>query len=376
MNAEKISIVVSPENVSGDLFNFSYSGSYYSEQCGLPIEEDKTFLFGLYSGFSQVLSGGTNGTSLLTGLTIPITFTQSINDIGFYSEFDGFLLQKNIVTNFLYSGNPTNTYSVTLYNTSGNQFMPFLMTSNYTVDWGDGSVLTNLTPTTPSATHLYPATPSGYTITLTQNNPWGVTTVKKPISLPTTGATVTNPEGEIYFTQQGGNWSGIPINYNYIFSGDSGYDINQYLTSNEMSVPFVVSGFTTSKITRLRRYGPNPYVVGYIVTSYGVPIGRITDMTPTYTAYTINNIDYFDLSNGKTYFLTNSSGVTSNSFTFSALTKNEYLLDFVMDPEVQSSLYVERGKYSAFESILRLGEVDNMGDLIRYGYGYFTIKDT
>ena len=60
----------------------------------------------------------------------------------------------------------------------------------------------------------------------------------------------------------------------------------------------------------------------------------------------------------------------------SGLTKNELLLDFVFDPEIRSDVYVERGKYSGFEQLQRLGEVDNIGDLVRYGYGFFKIKTT
>jgi len=47
----------------------------------------------------------------------------------------------------------------------------------------------------------------------------------------------------------------------------------------------------------------------------------------------------------------------------------------INSPEVQSEIYIERGKYSAFESLLRLSEVDNMGDLTRYGYGFFKINE-
>ena len=75
-------------------------------------------------------------------------------------------------------------------------------------------------------------------------------------------------------------------------------------------------------------------------------------------------------------FFAESSGITSNEFVFSALTKDEYLLDFVMPPEINSAVYIERGKYSGFEPLQRLGEVDNMGDLRRYGYGYFKINVT
>jgi hypothetical protein len=47
-----------------------------------------------------------------------------------------------------------------------------------------------------------------------------------------------------------------------------------------------------------------------------------------------------------------------------------------MAPEIQSGVYIERGKYSGFEPLQRLGEVDNFGDLKRYGYGYFKINTT
>jgi hypothetical protein len=45
-----------------------------------------------------------------------------------------------------------------------------------------------------------------------------------------------------------------------------------------------------------------------------------------------------------------------------------------MDPEIQTDILVERGQYSAFESLERLGEVDNIGDMEKYGYGYFKIN--
>ena len=52
------------------------------------------------------------------------------------------------------------------------------------------------------------------------------------------------------------------------------------------------------------------------------------------------------------------------------------LLYFVMNPEIQSEVYIERGKYSAFESLQRLGEVDNTGDMVTYGYGFYKINTT
>jgi hypothetical protein len=38
-------------------------------------------------------------------------------------------------------------------------------------------------------------------------------------------------------------------------------------------------------------------------------------------------------------------------------------------------VYVERGKNSAYERVQRLGEVDNIGDLLNYGYGFFNVQN-
>jgi hypothetical protein len=39
-------------------------------------------------------------------------------------------------------------------------------------------------------------------------------------------------------------------------------------------------------------------------------------------------------------------------------------------------VFIERGKNSGLERLIRLGEVDNIGDLEKYGYGFFNIINT
>ena len=55
------------------------------------------------------------------------------------------------------------------------------------------------------------------------------------------------------------------------------------------------------------------------------------------------------------------------------IVKNEALLNVIDEPEVQSNVFIERGKVSGLESMERLGEVDNLGDLEKYGYKFFNI---
>jgi hypothetical protein len=57
------------------------------------------------------------------------------------------------------------------------------------------------------------------------------------------------------------------------------------------------------------------------------------------------------------------------------ITKDEDLLKVMAQPEIQTNVFVERGKNSAYERVQRLGEVDNLGDLINYGYGFFNVVD-
>ncbi len=379
MELEKFSIKISPEVLANDLFASVYTAStiYDLPQNGVPTSSTPftaiTQDYVVYSGMSDILSGGTNGTSLLTGLTIPVFFTQTYNDIGYYSEFDGLMYQKDIITNFLYSGDDTtNLFSVSLYNTSGDFTESYLDFTTFTVDFGDGTAPQLLSST--QQNHVY-LNSGDYVITLSGANPWGVTTVSKPITIPLLGAFVPNPNGTIVFTPQGGNWANTPISSDYIFPLDSINNATYQASSNWTTVPFAVSGYTKSKIQDLRRYGPNPYTVGYVFTKNNQVYGQIDLIQNGITGYTIENISYFDLPNGKTFYVMNSSGLTVNDLDVSVITKNEQLLDFVMAPQIQSDIFVERGKYSAFEALERLGEVDNIGDLELYGYGFFKINN-
>ena len=72
-------IIVSPENVAGDLSVVDYNGT--------PV--------GVYSAMTEVVSSGPNGASLLTDLSVPLLFRQTAVDAGYYSPFDGAVLQRS-----------------------------------------------------------------------------------------------------------------------------------------------------------------------------------------------------------------------------------------------------------------------------------------
>lgn len=358
MESEKYYIKISPGVIEGDLIPQTYSGN----------------TFDVYDSMADILSGGTNGSSLLTGLTIPIMFKQSFNDLGYYTPFDGYILQKEVTNNFLFTSG-SGVYNVQVYNTSETELKKFLQLNNYVVDWGDGSPTQNITTTSPNfLSHTYIAN-GEYTISLTQTNPWGVTEVSKTVHIPMTGATIPNPQGNITFTPQGGSWAGTPLSYNFIFSGDAANTVADQISSNYVSVPYLVSGYTTSQITDLKQYGSIQYATNVPIFKNGQVYGVINVMDPDKTGYTINGVTYYDYSDGTTVFIANSSGLTSNDIIASAITKQEVLIDMVSSPEIQSEVFIERGKNSAFEGLERLGEVDNIGDLTSYGYGFFKINN-
>lgn len=387
MELQEYKFIISPENIKSDLVFVTYTGdtdiTTIIDPCCLTattISATTTGTTGVYLPMDFLLSGNTGGTSFLTGLSVNIMLTESAVDLGYYTPTDGLIIQADVLNNFIVTANTLNPYTFTFYNTSDLEFIKFLQLSKYTLDWGDGSPIQPVLGITP-LTHTYPTAPNTYTITLTASSPWGISKVEKTVTTPYTNVVITNPQGSITFYPAGGTWTGTPISYDYIFTGDSNTDINDYYSYNYTSVPFVVSGFTESTLNDLAQYGPKinlaggKYKLGVQVTGTTGEIGTYWGVDPTglYSAYTINGVNYFDYEDF-TIYVTESYGLVPGDLVLSALTKNEALLNVIDEPEIITNVFVERGKYTALENVMRLGEVDNVGDLEKYGYKYFNIE--
>ncbi len=215
-----------------------------------------------------------------------------------------------------------------------------------------------------------------YVIILRQRNPWGTTKIQKKVSVPYKMVEDVNPNGEAFFIPKGGAWSGTPISYDYIFSGDAENVVSAQTSNNYTTVPFPVSGNTKSRLSELAQYGPKKYMVGVPVIYRNQIWGVIDGIEPNiYTAYTINQVQYYDFPNGVSIYYAESSGLTENNITAVPITKDEILIKVIDQPQILTNVFVERGKNSAYERIQRLGEVDNLGDMINYGYGYYGVKN-
>lgn len=387
----KYSVKISPQVILNKYLKVPYTGdSYYDEYsyeecCEIILTGNTVYPTGIgvyQPPFSTILSGGTNGTSLLTGLTMPILITENYTDLGYYSVFDGAVLQKDVITNFLFSGNTSTPNTYYVYNTSDIEFKNYLTNFEFVVDWGDGSPTELLNDLSPSyKQHTYPQNGS-YTISLSGNSPFGVSVVKKEIVVPYSNVVIGNPNGQATFYPAGGNWSATPISYDYIFSGDSDCDVEKHVSSNYTQVPFLITGYTISTVNDLSVYGnkatlyAGKFKPGEQITGATGVVGTfwVQDPNKPYTGYTINGIDYYDYPDGTTIFAVYSSGLTENDLVCEPMVKEEFLMGVYDQPEVQSDILIERGKYSALEPIQRLNEVFNIGGLTSYGYGFFKIN--
>ena len=397
-------IKISPEVILGDVFKVPYFAGQlttyndYKLCCKTyqtPVVNNITGNTYVYSSMTQILTGATGtkatsniskatlspGTSLLTGLTIPILFTENTIDIGYYSVFDGMVVQKEVMTNFIFSASPLSAMTVFFYNTSDIEFKKYLEFSTYTLDWGDGTAKQTITSFSPNFyyhTYSQPSPPSGYTISMSGMSPWGSNVVKKTVHVPYSNVTILNPKGTATFTPAGGSWSATSLMYDFIYSGDSTCDTTLTSITDFTTVPVTITGYTQSSLNDLKQYGQTPFKLNTTVTGTSGNVGIYKGPTGDGLGirYIVNGVEYVDYEDGTTIFMVKSSGLTSDMLICSAITKNEVLLNVIDEAEVQSEIFIERGKQSSLERVERLGEVDNVGDLTKYGYKFFNIIKT
>ena len=395
MEDRQYSIKISPEVLKHKFEELPYTGDSYNEEhyyevcCDIftsGITKYSTGTTKVYLTMSEIVSGGVNGNSILTDLSIPIMLTETVTDFGYYSTFDGAVYQRDIINNFLFTPSNSNPMICELHNTSEINLIPFLKDYKYTVDWGDNSPSQTVTGV---MTHTYTQTGT-FTITMTGASFGVINTIKKDVTIPFNNVSILNPKGTAYFSPQNGSWSATPISYDYIFAGDEVCDEDIHSSDRFTTLPYIISGYTNSTINDLQVYGPistlfaGKFKLDTQVKVSNDIVGTVWTPNPNeiYTAYTINSVDYYDYPNKlnnteySTLFVVKTSGLTFDDLICTGLTKNEALINVIDEPEIQSDIFIERGQYSAFESMQRLNEVDNMGSLIKYGYGFFSIRTT
>jgi hypothetical protein len=83
---------------------------------------------------------------------------------------------------------------------------------------------------------------------------------------------------------------------------------------------------------------------------------------------------YRDFEEGATVVTYQSEGINETNSSLSAITKEEYLMGIISEPEIKNDVFIDRGEATIAEPHLRLGEIKNIDQLMRYGNGYFNVK--
>lgn len=171
-----------------------------------------------------------------------------------------------------------------------------------------------------------------------------------------------------------------------------------------------ITGFTDTKLEDVRSYkASDPYRIGFNVKAETylnyrgisiIGVDRIKSMgdpriyvfdTPVNndlgTNQQISGIQYLDFATTRevningvsnlipiTEFKYVGEGWNQTNTSLSALIQQEYLFGIISNPEVESDVFIDRGAISIMELHLRLSEINNIGELTRYGNGFYNIN--
>ncbi len=287
---------------------------------------------------------------------IPVFLDSSVDEMGVMVSFDGDMEQIEQLCNFTYKQSGS---TITVYNSVNPDKLRKITEQTFTINWGDGTT-SGLTVNSgivgsnlPSVSKTYTGS-TEYTITISSSTPWSTDVIKKTITVPQ-NITVTNPLGTL---------TGITIPYTTLTGRSINYLNDLEYTNTTGHTTFTYMAIGGSRIGELRQYGTTVFS--------GVTTGTTDNVT--WSGYTIDGLYYRDRSDGYTMITGNTTGYTKEEVFNQVITRNEHFLGFIDDPQVYSDIFVERGKLGVMEYNLRLGEIDNMGELEIYGNGYFKVR--
>lgn len=101
---------------------------------------------------------------------------------------------------------------------------------------------------------------------------------------------------------------------------------------------------------------------------YGI---KYLEYTGTSRNVVIDNIQMTINLNSFSY---TSEGWNETNTSLSAITREEYLFGITTPPEVQSDVFIDRGQTSVLDMHFRLSEIKDLGELARYGNGFYKLK--
>lgn len=286
-----------------------------------------------------------------TTYQVPVTLESNADEMGVMVGFDGDIEQVEQLCNFTYTAN---NLVLTIYNTTNTNKINRVVDATFEINWGDGSAVTPIGILQNSG-HTY--TSGGTkTVKITMNSPWGAQTTTKKIKLP---------------LQQNDPTDLGSLTFNIPYTEITGFTQN-YQKPYDYSTTGYTGTTTFFAIGRSRIIEKQIYGGGYTGTTTGTT--TISGNSYQYTGYTLDGLAHLDLSDGTTYISGNTASFQSEVEFTKKLTRNEHYLGFICEPMIYSDIFVERGKMGVSEFNLRLGEIDNLGELDIYGNGFFNVQ--
>jgi hypothetical protein len=234
---------------------------------------------------------------------------------------------------------------------------------SYNVDWGDGNQNTYQVNGVLN-THQYSGNGS-YVITLTIDTPWGRNKQVKKVTVPSN--------------------NDITFDVNVTTPESLGYDYEMLSYVNTSGVIICDDG--VSRLNELKRYGSNSLQSNISEVEGKSGINGISQITDTVYVYFIDGIKYMDdLTTGVTTISVYPSLFTdgqNEGFTHELLSMDtgpvvhqEVFHGITNEIEIQSDIFIERGKQAPFEFYYKMGEVSNMKELEQNGNKFFKINDS
>ena len=170
--------------------------------------------------------------------------------------------------------------------------------------------------------------------------------------------------------------------------------------SDLYSSPNKIIGVTDSKLNQVKSYDKDePYKVGFDISSKSYEdykgdwingVDRVTNIEGETITYVIGTqkglgIGTENQSGGMLYReVIGTKNSTTKMYTSEGWNKTntssgpqmqeEYLINVISPPEVESDVFIDRTTFSVLDNHLRLSEVNNLDQLTRYGNGYYNIK--
>lgn len=302
----------------------------------------------------EILTGATG-----TTLQIPIFLEDSVDEMGIMVGFDGTMEQVEQFCNFTYKGNGN---VLTIINSLNTNKLKTLIDSVFTISWGDLSPNTDLPMPTvydmnlSSASHIY--SNGSYDVEITVSSPWKVQKIKRSIIIP-----FENPY--TFPTNFGTLVFNVPYVNPPMTQSQTYLEDYTTLTGNTSGATISFIALGKSRIDELKLYGNSTIYSG--ITTGHTEAGD-------YTGYALDGLFYMDYADGYTHITGSTSNFTHEEVYNGMITRDEHLIGFLDEPQIYSDIFVERGKQGVMERNLRLGEIDNIGELEIYGSGFFKVK--